>query len=204
MSWYGEWFLPRMVDRTCGGAELAPWRRRVTDGLAGVVVEIGFGSGTNLRHLPDAVREVLAVEPSAGARDLAEPRIRDAPVPVRWVGLDGDRIDLPDGAAVAGLATFVLCTVPDPRATLAELFRIIRPGGHLHLLEHGLSPDPGVARWQRRLDPIERRLAGGCHLTRIPERLIVDAGFEPLVLETGYGPGPRPWTWFTTAMARRH
>ncbi|MFV0526460.1 MAG: class I SAM-dependent methyltransferase [Acidimicrobiales bacterium] len=203
MSWYSEWFLPRLVDRTCGGRELDPWRRRVTDGLAGLVVEVGFGSGTNLGHLPAGVTGVSAVEPSAGARRLAGPRIRETAVPVRWVGLDGNRIDLPDGAADAGLATFVLCTVPDAPATLAELFRVIRPGGRLHLLEHGLAPDPAVARWQRRLDPLERRAAGGCHLTRRPDELLAGSDFEVVSLDTGYGPGPRPWTWFTVAVAVR-
>jgi ubiquinone/menaquinone biosynthesis C-methylase UbiE len=99
------------------------------------------------------------------------------------------------------LSTFTLCTIPDAGAALAELRRVIRPGGRFHFLEHGLAPDPGVVAWQRRLEPLQLRLADGCHLTRDIPRLIAGAGFEIERVEQSYARWPRPWAWFTTGIA---
>ncbi|MCB0972431.1 MAG: methyltransferase domain-containing protein, partial [Acidimicrobiales bacterium] len=170
-------------------------------GLAGTVVEIGFGSGHNVPIYPDEVTEVLAVEPSERARELAAARIDERGLPVTHVGLDGQRLPLDDDSCDGALSTFTLCTIPDVDAALAELRRVLRPGGRLHVLEHGISPDPGVARWQRRLDPIQQRLADGCHLTRDPVALLEGAGFEVASVTSRYGKGPKPWTWMTTAVA---
>jgi SAM-dependent methyltransferase len=119
---------------------------------------------------------------------------------VELVGLDGQQIALADASCDAALCTFTLCTVPDPLAALAEIARVVRPGGRLHLLEHGLAPDENVARWQRLLNPIERRLAGGCHLTRDPLALTTAAGCVPEWTEQTYGPGPAPWMWLTSGV----
>jgi len=199
---YRRHVLPHLIDRACGTAELAAWRRGVTAGLHGAVVEIGFGSGHNLAHLPDDVDVVLAVEPADVARRLAQPRIDAATAEVRHIGLDGQAIELDDRSCDAALVTFTLCTLAEPATALAELRRVVKPGGRLHLLEHGLAPDPGVRAWQRRLDPLQRRLADGCHLTRDPVELVTAAGFEVEHVEQRYAGGPRPWTWFTSAVAR--
>lgn len=201
MGVYREHVLPRLVDRACGVGDLRRWREAVTAGLSGRVVEIGFGSGLNVAHYPPEVRLVWAVEPAAVARRLAARRIAASPVTVDHVGLDGQAIPLPDGCADAALSTFTLCTVPDPEAALGELRRVLRPGARLHVLEHGLAPDEGTARWQRRLDPWQVRLAGGCHLTRDPVRLLEGAGFVFDRCEQRYARGPRPWSWFTSAVA---
>lgn len=201
VSFYEEHVLPRLVDRACGTAGLRRWREEVTAGLAGRVVEIGFGSGLNVGHYPAAVDEVLAVEPAAVATRLARRRIEGSGVRVHHVGLDGQSIPLPDASGDAGLCTFTLCTVPDPAAALAELRRVLRPGARLHFLEHGLAPDEEVARWQRRFEPWQRRLAGGCHLTRDAPALVAAAGFTAERLEQRYARGPRPWSWFSLGVA---
>ena len=161
---YRDQVVPRLVDRMCGAAGFDRWRARAVDGLSGRVVEVGFGSGLNVPHYPDTVEVVLAVEPAPVARRRAEPRIRAFPVPVEHVGLDGRDIPLDDATCDAALITFTLCTVPDPALALSEVRRVLRPGGTVHFLEHGLSPESSMARWQHRLEPMQRRIAGGSAL----------------------------------------
>jgi SAM-dependent methyltransferase len=201
VGFYSERVLPRLIDRACSGSDLAPWRAGVTAGLHGRVVEIGFGSGLNLDHYPAAVDVVLAVEPSAVARRLSVRRVAGSRLAVEQVGLDGQAIPLADASADAALSTFTLCSIPDVQRALAELRRVLRPGGEFHFLEHGLAPDPSVVAWQRRLEPVQRRLAGGCHLTRDVPALIADAGFVIERLEQRYAKGPRPYAWFSTGVA---
>lgn len=198
---YRERILPHIVDRACGTPELRAWRDRVAAGLTGTVVEIGFGSGLNVEAYPDEVELVYAVEPAEVARRLAEPRIAAGRVTVEHVGLDGQQIPLPDDSCDGALSTFTMCTIPDVDAALAELRRVVRPGGRFHFLEHGLAPDAGVAKWQRRIEPVQERLADGCHLTRDPAELVEAAGFELEHLSSRYGRGPKPWVWFTEGAA---
>ncbi len=201
MGIYREQLLPRLIDKACGGRDLERWRGKVLDGLEGTVVEIGSGSGLNVGVYPPEVSRVLAVEPSEVARRLARRRIDAARVPVQHIGLDGQRLPLDDNSCDGAVSTFTLCTIPDVTAALAELRRVLRPGGRLHFLEHGLSPDPSVARWQRRLDPIQKRLADGCHLTRDPVALVTAAGFDMVSHESRQATGPKAWTWFTEGIA---
>jgi ubiquinone/menaquinone biosynthesis C-methylase UbiE len=201
VSWYRDHVLPRLVDRACGGVGMDWWRAKVTAGLTGRVVEIGFGSGLNIEHYPSEVTIVLAVEPAAVARKLAAERVAGSGVPIVHIGLDGQSIPLEDASCDSALATFTLCTVPDARQALRELRRVLRPGGSFHFLEHGLAPDSSVARWQWRLDPIQGRLADGCHLTRDPLALLRDAGFLVGPYEQRYAKGPRPWSYFSVGVA---
>src|SRR5664280_814437 len=147
MGFYRERILPVLVDRACGTAGLRRWRAELSSGLSGRVLEIGFGSGHNVDHYPSSVERVFAVEPSARAFRIAQKRIERSPVPVALVGLDGQSIPLPDASCDDALCTFALCTIPDVDAALAEVRRVLRPGGRFHFLEHGLAPDPGVAAW---------------------------------------------------------
>jgi SAM-dependent methyltransferase len=201
MGLYGERVVPRLVDIACGAAALDSWRARAVEGLAGRVVEIGFGSGHNVPLYPAEVETVLAVEPAGLAWRLAGDRLAASAIPVERVGLDGQEIPLGDSSCDGALCTFTLCTVPDPTQALAELRRVLRPGGRLHLLEHGLSPDAKVARWQHRVDPVQRRLAGGCHLNRDPLTLMTNAGFTLERSTQRYVRGLKPWSWFTVAVA---
>ena len=201
MGLYREHVLPRLVDRACGTGELRRWRKQAIAGLSGTVVEIGFGSGLNMPAYPPEVHLVYAVEPALTARRLAEERIAESHVHVEHVALRGESIPLDDETCDGAVSTFTLCTIPGVDAALAEVLRVLRPGGRFHFLEHGLSPDPSVATWQRRLEPIQKRLADGCHLTRDPTELVSAAGFEIERVDSRYATGPKPWTWFTEGAA---
>lgn len=201
MGFYREHVLPRLVDRACGTGELRRWRRQVTEGLSGSVVEIGFGSGLNLPAYPPEVDLVYAVEPALTARRLAEDRIAASHVLVEHVALRGESIPLDAGSCDGALSTFTLCTIPDVEAALAEVLRVLKPGGRFHFLEHGISPDESVAAWQRRLEPVQKRVADGCHLTRDATELVRSAGFEIERSESRYAKGPKPWTWLTEGAA---
>jgi SAM-dependent methyltransferase len=191
MGLYGEHVLPRMLNVACAmGPAVAPMRRRVCAGLSGRVVEIGFGSGLNVPHYPATVSSVDAVEPSDVAWRLARDRVAASRVPVQRAGLDGQALPFEDDSFDSALSTWTMCTIPDLGAALAELRRVVRPGGTLHFLEHGLAPDEPVARWQRRLEPWQRRLVGGCHLTRPVVDAIQEAGFGIRDLDVFYQDGP--------------
>ncbi|HUD69846.1 MAG TPA: class I SAM-dependent methyltransferase [Acidimicrobiales bacterium] len=201
MSFYESSVLPRLLDVACGSKGFLRWREKTAAGLTGTVLEVGFGSGANLSVFPTDVAEVLAVEPSATAMRIAQRRIRASGVRVLHVGLDGQRIELDDASCDSALCTFTLCTIPDATAALLEVRRVLRPGGQLHVLEHGVAPDESVVAWQRRLEPLQRALFGGCHLTRDPLALLEDAGFEPGATTQRYGKGPKPWTYLTSTVA---
>lgn len=178
MGFYERNIVPRIVDLACGLKDIAEHRREVAGGLSGEVVEIGFGSGLNVPHYPSAVTKVLAVDPSEVGRRLAARRLAASPVPVEFAGLDGQELPFESASVDHALCTFTLCTIPDVERALAEVRRVLRPGGQFHFLEHGLSPEAKVARWQHRLTPLQRRMCGGCHLNRDMHRLITAAGFE--------------------------
>jgi ubiquinone/menaquinone biosynthesis C-methylase UbiE len=193
VGFYVERVLPRLTNAMLGSRSLGKFRARVASGLEGEVLEIGFGSGLNVPHYPAAVTRVLAVDPSALARDLAAERIAASSVPVDHVGLDGERLPLPDASVDHALTTWTLCSIPDVELALREIHRVLRPGGELHFIEHGLSPDATVARWQHRLTPIQRRVAGGCHLNRDVGRLIRQSPLEVVRLASYYLHRPRPY-----------
>jgi SAM-dependent methyltransferase len=178
MGFYERRILPRIIDATCGVRSAEPLRRRVCEGLAGDVVEIGFGSGLNVPFYPSKVTRVAAVEPADLSWRLAEKRLNATAVPVHRSGLNGQVLPFADDSFDTALSTWTLCTIPDVAAALRELRRVLKPGGTLHFLEHGLAPDARVRVWQQRLDPIEKRLFGGCHLTRPIVELVTAAGFS--------------------------
>jgi SAM-dependent methyltransferase len=195
---WDERVLPRLTDRRLNAPELDGLRRAACTGLTGRVLEIGFGSGLNVRWYPAEVTSVTAIEPSDLAWELSGPRRANSDVTVDRAGLDGQRLDLPDGSHDGALVTFSLCTVPDPLLALREARRVVREGGRLHVLEHGLAPDESVRRWQRRMEPLQRATAGGCHLTRDMVGLLEASGWDVEQQEQAYLPAPaiaRPWTY---------
>jgi SAM-dependent methyltransferase len=189
MGLYGERVLPRIINTVCGTQAVEPLRQRVCAGLSGDVVEIGFGSGLNVPFYPADVTRVAAVEPSDVGWKLAARRLAATTVPVQRSGLDGQSLPFADHSFDAALSAWTLCTIPDVAAALLEIRRVIKPGGRLHFLEHGLAPDERVRRWQRRLDPLQQRVAGGCHFTRPIVQLLVTAGFTIDELDVFYEKG---------------
>lgn len=160
---------------------------------SGKVLELGFGSGLNLPFYDRArVRQVWALEPSAEMWALAEERVRGAAFPVEFVKASAEQIPLPDAAFDTVLVTYSLCTLSDVGRALREAARVLKPGGELLFCEHGLAPDPGVRRWQNRLNPIWKIVGGGCNLNRPIPSLIEEAGFRTLEVSTMYIPGWRP------------
>lgn len=202
MGFYSDRVVPRLINVMCGAKMADPQRRRVCEGLYGEVVEIGFGSGLNVPHYPATVTGVTAVEPSDVAWRLAANRLAAAQLPVRRSGLDGQALPFEDDTFDSALSTWTLCTIPDAVAALREIKRVLKPGGTFHFLEHGLAPDEPVRRWQHRLDPVQRRVAGGCHLTKPIATLITAAGFTITTLDTFYQPGaPKFLAAFTLGTA---
>ena len=206
MGWWTEHAVPRITDRALATADVAALRAAACRGLSGRVLEIGFGSGLNLRHLPEEVTSVSAVEPSAVGWALSERRRSGAAVPVTRTGLDGQRLAEADETFDAVLSTFTLCTIPDVARALVEVRRVLRTGGRFHFLEHGLSPDAGVARWQARLEPLQKRVFAGCHLTRDVPALVAGAGLLVEEVTASYLPGPaviRPFCYEFVGTATR-
>lgn len=193
-GWWNEQVVPRLTDRALDSPEVRDLRARTCAGLRGDVVEVGFGSGTSLPHLPAEVTSLTPVEPSAVAVRLSDRRRAASPVAVRAVVPDAQRLPLPDDAYDGALSVFTMCSIPDLPAALAELRRVLRPGAPLHFVEHGRSPHPRVERWQDRLQPVWGRFAAGCHITRPIPDLLTAAGFVIEGLETISLPGPAPWT----------
>jgi ubiquinone/menaquinone biosynthesis C-methylase UbiE len=186
---YEEKVLPRILNVACGMKAAQPLRRRVCAGLTGEVVEVGFGSGLNVPFYPTDVTHVAAIEPSDLGWQLAQKRLRSAPVPVVRSGLDGQQLPFQDNAFDSALSTWTLCTIPDVATALRELRRVLKPGGALHFVEHGLAPDETIRRWQHRMDPLQQHLFGGCHLTRQIAGLIKDSGFTISEIDEFYEKG---------------
>ncbi|MCF8612005.1 methyltransferase domain-containing protein [Gordonia sp. HY285] len=203
MSFYSDRVLPRIIARTCGMPALHTLRDRVCAPLSGRVVEVGFGSGFNVGSYPAAVTAVAAVEPSDTGWRLGEARVAASTVPIERTGLDGTRLPFDDDSFDSALSTFTLCTIPDLGAALAEMRRVVRPGGVFGFLEHGIAPDAAVRKWQRRLEPFQLKLGGGCHLTRDVTAEITAAGFGVVSVDAFYADqAPKPFGAFVLGSAR--
>jgi len=189
MGLYQRYLLPRLIQCACGSRVVDRQRRKVVPLAQGEVLEIGFGSGLNLPHYrPGQVDTLWALEPSAEMRALAAPRVAASGLKPRWLDLPGEALPLPDASVDCVVMTYTLCTIPDAGAALAQLKRVLRPGGRLLFCEHGAAPDAGVRRWQDRLDGPWGRIAGGCHLNREVAPLIASGGFRFDALQSGYLP----------------
>jgi SAM-dependent methyltransferase len=192
MGVYSEHLRPRLHMVALNDRMTGEVRDRVCAGLSGDVLEIGYGSGLNQPHLPAAVTGIWAVEPSATALRLGEARRAASAVPVVVAGDDAQSLPFPDDRFDAALCTWVLCGIPDPDAALAEVARVLKPGGTLHFVEHGLAPDAGVARWQRRGNRINRAISG-CILDNDVRSLLEASRLTVTAMDAHYEPGaPKP------------
>jgi len=202
VGFYGEQIVPRFTDIMLGNRAFGELRRETCAGLRGDVIEIGFGSGLNVRHLPNDVAGLWAVEPSSTARRIAKKRVDESGVKFHDAGLDGQRIDAPDDRFDAALSTMTLCTIPDASTALAEVRRVLKSGGEFHFCEHGHAPDPRVAKRQDRWNGVQNHLAGGCNLNRDIASLLTGAGFEIASLRNFYLKGPKAFGYMYLGRAR--
>ncbi len=176
---YRQKIFPHLLDRVMQLDSLTALRRQLLAPLSGEVIEIGFGTGLNLPHYPEAVTAVVAIDPGEGVHQLARPRISAARMPVRFELLGAERLPFADGSVRTLVSTWTLCSIADVQQALAEIHRVLDPThGRFHAVEHGLATDPRLARWQRRLTPLQKVLADGCHLDRDMPALVRGAGFE--------------------------
>lgn len=189
MGFYDRFILPRVIECGCGTRPVMRQREKVVPRARGEVLEIGIGSGLNLPYYdPDKVTRVIGLDPSESAWKLAAPRVEAARVPVEFIGLPGESIPLEAASVDTVVVTFSLCTIDDPVAALSGLHRVLRPGGELLFCEHGRAPDAGVRRWQQRVNPLWRCIAGGCNLDRDIPDLLGRGGFEIADMEAMYLP----------------
>ena len=202
-GWYERFVLPRLTNLACGLEQIGDQRRRVVPESRGRVVEIGFGSGLNIPFYDRSrVAGLWGLDPSHEMLGLAKERAADAPFPVTLLEAPGEAIPLESGSMDTAVSTYTLCTIPDPVQALREVARVLKPGGQLLFAEHGRAPDLSVRRWQGRLAPIWKRVAGGCHLDRDIPELLRRSGFETLRLDSAYIAGPKLVSFHFVGAAR--
>lgn len=205
MGFYSEHVEPRLVSCVCGFPLFADVRAEIVPEAEGRVLEIGFGSGHNAPFYDRSkITHLYALEPNEGWRRLGEKRISSLPFSTEWLSLPGEEIPLENESIDTVLATFSLCTIPDVERALDGMRRVLKPGGKFVFLEHGRAPDPGVAKWQDRLNSVWGRLAGGCHLNREPDLLIGKTGFQIDKIDRRYLPAtPKIAGYVTKGVAVR-
>lgn len=186
MDFYSRFIFPRLCDLVMRGEALSRLRRDLLSRVEGEVLEIGVGSGLNLSHYPAGVKKITAVDPNPGMSPLAQKRMKAAPAPVEHRILGAERLPFGDGAFDSVVSAWTLCSIREVDRALKEVYRVLKPEGRFFFLEHGLSEEPKVQKWQRRLTPLNRRLADGCHLDRNIPSLIEAAGFRIVTLDRFY------------------
>lgn len=196
MSFYNDHILPHVINFAMRNRELRPYRERVLTQAHGRVLEIGIGSGLNLPLYGPRVEAILGLDPAARLIAMAQEQANHSKIPVTLITGSAQAIPIDRGSIDTLVTTWTLCSIPDAAAALQEMRRVLKPSGQFVFVEHGRAPEENVRRWQNRLNPVWKRIGGGCHLNRPIRALIEDAGFRMIRLDTGYAPGPRPMTFF--------
>ena len=202
MNLYQQHVVPRLVHLAMRQKALGPFRQRVVAAAEGRVLEIGVGSGLNFPLYGAKVTSVIGLEPLPALLRMARSRASSAKLPITLLDSSAEAIPLESGSIDTVVTTWTLCTIPNPPLALAEIRRVLRPAGVLRFVEHGRAPEPGVARWQDRIDPLWSRFAGGCHLNRKMDDLILGNGFRIERLANARLPGPRTHSFLYEGSAR--
>jgi len=202
MRFYDRFILPRLIDLACRSKVATERRATLVPGARGAVLEVGVGSGLNLRFYSPSVTRLVAVDPSEELLSLARKKSADLAFPVDLRCESAELLSLGDASVDTIVMTFTLCSIPEPVRALREMRRVLKPEGRLLFVEHGLAPDAGVRRWQQRLNPVWNRIAGGCNLDRRIDALLAEGGFRVGELRKAYLPGPRPLTYTYEGSAR--
>ena len=196
MGLYARFILPRLLDLSCRCKVATERRAALVPRASGAVLEVGVGSGLNLRfYSGGSVTRLVAIDPSEAMLSMARKNAAGLAFPVDLRCEPAESLSLGAGSIDTIVMTFTLCSIPEPVRALREMRRVLKPGGHLLFVEHGLAPDPGVRRWQERLNPLWKRVAGGCNLNRKIDALLAESGFRVAELRADYMPGPRPLTY---------
>lgn len=204
MRLYERFVLPYLLDFACGVKPVTRQRAKVVPLAHGKVLEIGIGTGLNMQHYDKArVEKIWGLDPAMQMHRKAAQRIARASLDVELLGLSAEEIPMKDGTFDSVVCTYTLCTIPDPLQALSEMRRVLKPGGRLIFCEHGKAPDESVQRWQDRLNPIWKPIAGGCNLNRRVPELLNQGGFDVQDMDSMYLPGPRPimFNYWGTAIA---
>lgn len=200
---YEKYILPRLIDAACSQPPMTELRRRYVSQARGKVLEIGIGSGLNLKHYGDGVDSITGVDPAAELTEKARRRADEIAAPVEVLGISGEALDLDNNAFDTIVCTWTLCSIPNPYRAVDEMRRVLKPGGKLIFVEHGRSDDAGIAKWQRRIEPLWKIIGGGCHLTRRADELLSDGGFSITSRESGYVEGPKVAAFMVHGMAQK-
>ena len=187
MGFYSNLVIPYCIDFAMSGETLKQYRQELLQNVSGSVLEIGFGTGLNLPHYPQTVREVTTIDPNPGMKRLAKSRIAKSHVTVDYRVLNGENIPLADASFDSVVCTWTLCSIPNVNKAIAEIYRLLKPAGKFFFIEHGLSRDNSIQLWQNRLTPIQKLIADGCHLNRNIKD-IVEQKFKNVTIEQFYAP----------------
>jgi ubiquinone/menaquinone biosynthesis C-methylase UbiE len=185
MGFYSENILPYLIDASLSSPNLIPYRQAILADVTGDVLEIGFGTGLNLPYYPQQIRKIVTVDDNAGVHRLAQKRIAASSITVDHQILSGENLPMPQGSFDSVVSTFTLCSIPKVEEALAEIYRVLKPGGRFFFMEHGLSHEPNIQVWQNRLTPLQKIIGGGCHLNRNIKQLVEDQ-FDTVAVETFY------------------
>lgn len=198
MSFYDDHILPHIIHIACGTKPILKQREKIVPQAEGRVLEIGMGSGINIRYYnPDKVEKIWGLEPSAGMRQKAKSRVEAAPFDLEWLDLPGEEIPLDDKSVDTIVLTYTLCTIPDWLSAVKQMRRVLKSSGKLLFSEHGKAPDASVKKWQDRINPLWMKIAGGCHLNRDIPELLIEGGFNIKEMDTLYVPSTPKITGFT-------